>query len=119
MNADALPAFELLGPLIFVIGAIYVLSPMLPLSRPWARILVFATVWLFIARYLDWRLFTTVMPVTGEWYQGCGSASSSRYSPCSMRLFSTSLSCERATVTARPTPIRQDFVPCRRKTCLG
>jgi len=39
MNADALPAFELLGPLIFVIGAIYVLGPMLPLSRPWARIL--------------------------------------------------------------------------------
>lgn len=69
MNAEALSAFELLGPLIFVIGTIYVLSPMLPLSRPWARKLVFAIVWLVIARYLDWRLFTTVMPVTGEWYQ--------------------------------------------------
>jgi len=69
MNADALPAFELLGPLIFVIGAIYVLSPMLPLSRPWARVLVFAVVWLVIARYLEWRLSTTVMPVTGQWYQ--------------------------------------------------
>jgi cellulose synthase (UDP-forming) len=69
MNADALPVFELLGPLIFVIGAIYVLSPMLPLSRPWARALVFAVVWLVIARYLEWRLFTTVMPVTGQWYQ--------------------------------------------------
>jgi cellulose synthase (UDP-forming) len=69
MNADALPVFELLGPLIFVIGTIYVLSPMLPLSRPWARMLVFVTVWLVIARYLHWRLFTTVMPVTGEWYQ--------------------------------------------------
>ncbi len=69
MNAESLPAFELLGPLIFVIGAIYVLGPMLPLSRPWARILVFAIVWLVIARYLNWRLFTTVMPVTGEWYQ--------------------------------------------------
>jgi cellulose synthase (UDP-forming) len=69
MNADALPVFELLGPLIFVIGTIYVLCPMLPLSRPWARMLVFATVWLVIARYLHWRLLTTVIPVTGEWYQ--------------------------------------------------
>ena len=69
MNAEALPYFELLAPLIFVIGAIYLMSPMLPLSRPWARGLVFAVVWLVIARYLDWRLFTTVLPVTGEWYQ--------------------------------------------------
>jgi cellulose synthase (UDP-forming) len=69
MNAEALPIFELLGPLIFVISSIYVLSPMLPLSRSWARILVFVIVWLVIARYLDWRLFTTVIPVTGEWYQ--------------------------------------------------
>jgi cellulose synthase (UDP-forming) len=69
MNAEALPASELLGPLIFVIGSIYVLSPILPLSRPWARKFVFATVWLIIARYLNWRLFTTVIPVTGEWYQ--------------------------------------------------
>jgi cellulose synthase (UDP-forming) len=69
MNAQVLPIFELLGPLIFVIGSIYVLSPMLPLSRSWARILVFVIVWLVIARYLDWRLFTTVIPVTGEWYQ--------------------------------------------------
>ena len=69
MNAQALPICELLGPLIFVIGSIYVLSPMLPLSRSWARILVFAIVWLVIARYLDWRLYTNVIPVTGEWYQ--------------------------------------------------
>jgi cellulose synthase/poly-beta-1,6-N-acetylglucosamine synthase-like glycosyltransferase len=69
MNAEALPVFELLGPLTFVIGAIYILGPMLPLSRGWARTLVFGIVWLVIVRYLDWRLFTTVMPVTGEWYQ--------------------------------------------------
>ena len=69
MNAEALPAFELLGPLIFVVGSIYVLSPMLPLSRTWARIFVFAIVWVVIARYLNWRLFTTVVPATGEWYQ--------------------------------------------------
>jgi cellulose synthase (UDP-forming) len=69
MNADALPVFELLGPLVFVIGTLYVLSPMLPLSRPWVRIFVFTLVWLVIARYLDWRLFETVVPVTGRWYQ--------------------------------------------------
>ena len=69
MNAETLPAFELLGPLIFVVGSIYVLSPMLPLSRTWARIFVFAIVWVVIARYLNWRLFTTVVPATGEWYQ--------------------------------------------------
>jgi cellulose synthase (UDP-forming) len=69
MNAEALPIFELLGPLLFVIGAIYVLGPMLPLSRPWARKILFTIVWLVIVRYLNWRLFETVMPVTGEWYQ--------------------------------------------------
>jgi cellulose synthase (UDP-forming) len=69
MDPEALPYLELLAPGMFVTGAIYALGPMLPLSRPWARKLIFAVVWLVIARYLDWRLFTTVMPVTGEWYQ--------------------------------------------------
>ena len=69
MNPESLTYFELLAPLAFVFGAIYLLAPMLPLSRPWARILVFAVVWLVIARYLEWRLFTTVMPAGGEWYE--------------------------------------------------
>ena len=69
MNADALPFFELVAPLTFVFGAIYLLSPMLTLSRPSPRMLVFGIVWLVIARYLDWRLFTTVMPAGGEWYE--------------------------------------------------
>jgi cellulose synthase (UDP-forming) len=69
MNAEALPAFELLAPLLFVLATIYLLGPMLPLSRRWARTLVFAIVWLVVARYLHWRLFTTVVPVAGEWYQ--------------------------------------------------
>src|SRR5947207_1830807 len=69
MNPEALPFFELVAPLTFVCGAIYLLTPTLPLSRPWARILVFAIVWLVIARYLDWRLFSTVMPADGEWYE--------------------------------------------------
>jgi cellulose synthase (UDP-forming) len=69
VKAEALPYFELLWPLMFVFGAIYLLSPMLPLSRTWARALVFAVVWFIIGRYLDWRLFTTVLPVEGEWYE--------------------------------------------------
>lgn len=54
---------------MFVLGAIYLLGPNLPLSRTWARVAVFAAVWLVIARYLDWRLFITVLPVRGAWYQ--------------------------------------------------
>src|SRR5690348_17076940 len=69
MNAEALTYFELLAPLTFVCGAIYLLTPTLPLSRPWVRISVFGLVWLIIARYLQWRLFTTVMPAGGEWYE--------------------------------------------------
>jgi cellulose synthase (UDP-forming) len=69
MNVEESSYFELLWPLLFVLGAIYLLSPMLPLSRRWARGLVFVAVWLVIARYLDWRLFTTVLPVHGEWYE--------------------------------------------------
>ena len=69
MNPDALTYFELMAPLAFVFGAIYLLGPMLPLSRLWARMLLFAAVWLVIARYLEWRLFETVMPAGGEWYE--------------------------------------------------
>lgn len=69
MNPEALTYFELMAPLAFVFGAVYLLGPMLPLSRPWARMLVFAVVWLVIARYLEWRLFETVMPAGGEWYE--------------------------------------------------
>jgi cellulose synthase (UDP-forming) len=69
MNAEALPFFELVAPLTSVFGAIYLLGPTLNLSRPGPRMLVFGIVWLVIARYLDWRLFTTVMPAGGEWYE--------------------------------------------------
>jgi hypothetical protein len=62
MNAETLPYFEMMAPLTFVFGAIVLLSPTLPLSRPWARSLIFGVVWGVIARYLDWRLFETVLP---------------------------------------------------------
>jgi len=69
MHADALTVVELLGPLAFVVGMIYVLGPAFPLTRSWARALVFLAVWLVIARYLDWRVFVTVLPATGAWYE--------------------------------------------------
>jgi cellulose synthase (UDP-forming) len=71
MNTEGLPYFELLWPLMFVLGGIYLLGPMLPLSRPWARGLIFLVVWFVIVRYLDWRLFSTVLPVQGRWYEVC------------------------------------------------
>ena len=69
MSVEGLPYLELLSPLLLVLGAIYLLSPILPLSRSWARALIFAVVWLVVGRYLDWRLFTTVVPTDGEWYE--------------------------------------------------
>jgi cellulose synthase (UDP-forming) len=66
VRAEALPFVQLLGPTAFVLGAVYLLGPNLPLSRTWARITVFAAVWLIIVRYLDWRLFTTVLPAHGS-----------------------------------------------------
>ena len=68
MQFDA-PLLQVLAPLMFVVGAIYLLGPALPISRPWARALVFAAVWLIIARYLRWRYFTTVLPADGAWFE--------------------------------------------------
>ena len=69
MNVEGLPYLELLSPLIFVLAAIYVLGPVLPLSRSWARASVFVVVWLVVARYLSWRFFSTVLPADGDWYE--------------------------------------------------
>ena len=69
MNVEGLPYLELLSPLIFVLAAIYVLGPVLPLSRWWARASVFVVVWLVVARYLSWRFFSTVLPADGDWYE--------------------------------------------------
>lgn len=68
MQFDA-PLLQVLAPLMFVLGAIYLLGPTLPISRPWARYLVFATVWMVVGRYLNWRIFTTVLPADGRWYE--------------------------------------------------
>ena len=54
---------------MFVVGAIYLVGPGLPLRRTWARISVFAAVGLIVVRYLDWRLFTTVLPAEGAAFE--------------------------------------------------
>jgi cellulose synthase (UDP-forming) len=63
------PVLQVLAPLMFVVGAIYLLGPTLPISRTWSRVLIFVTVWLVVGRYLDWRIFTTVLPADGTWYE--------------------------------------------------
>jgi cellulose synthase (UDP-forming) len=63
------PLLEIFAPVLLVVGGIYVLGPALPIVRPWARILVFATVWLVVGWYLQWRFFTTVLPADGPWYE--------------------------------------------------
>jgi len=69
VSADSLPLVQLFAPIVFVLGATYLLGSSLPLSQTWARLTVFASVWLIIARYLDWRLFSTVLPAQGAWYE--------------------------------------------------
>ncbi len=69
MHADTLPLIEVFAPTAFVLGTVYLLGPNLPLSRTWARATVFAAVWLIIGRYLNWRLFSTVLPAQGAWYE--------------------------------------------------
>ncbi|HEX2655323.1 MAG TPA: glycosyltransferase [Xanthobacteraceae bacterium] len=69
MNASTLPIAQLLAPLVFVLGAIYLLGPTLPLARTWARAAIFAIVCLLLARYLDWRIVRTVLPAQGTWYE--------------------------------------------------
>jgi len=69
VRPDALPLLPIFAPVIFVIGAIYMLAPALPMSRGWARSFVFAAVWLIILRYMAWRLIDTVLPADGAWYE--------------------------------------------------
>ena len=67
MRPEDLPVLQLLAPVLFVLGAIHILAPNLPMQRGWARLSVFTAVWLIVGRYLHWRLFTTVMPAEGPW----------------------------------------------------
>jgi cellulose synthase/poly-beta-1,6-N-acetylglucosamine synthase-like glycosyltransferase len=63
------PVLQVLAPLLFVVGTIYLLGPALPVARAWGRAAIFAAVWLVVGWYLQWRLFTTVLPADGAWYE--------------------------------------------------
>ena len=69
MHPDELPLLQLWAPVAFVVGAIFLLGPVLPLTRQWARTFIFAAVWLVIGRYVHWRTFTTALPADGAWYE--------------------------------------------------
>jgi cellulose synthase (UDP-forming) len=69
VHADSLSLIQLLAPTIFVVGSIYVLGSMLPIASGWARGSIFVVVWLVVAWYLHWRLFATVLPAQGAWYE--------------------------------------------------
>ncbi|MGZ5835673.1 MAG: glycosyltransferase [Xanthobacteraceae bacterium] len=68
MRTEWLTLLELLAPAIFVFGVLS-LGSRLPIERGWARALIFTFVWLFAAWYLNWRIFVTVLPATGDWYE--------------------------------------------------
>src|SRR3954451_21373264 len=66
MGADAAPFGVVVAPLLLVAGFVYLLCPLLPLERSWARLALFAAVWGTGLRYLGWRFFDTVLPATGS-----------------------------------------------------
>ena len=69
MDYQALSLPELTAPLLFVLATVYLLGPLLPLRKTWARVTYFVSVWLVIFRYINWRQFDTVLPVEGQWYE--------------------------------------------------
>jgi cellulose synthase (UDP-forming) len=66
---DTLSTWELAAPALFVIASIYLIGPLLSLTRSWARLLVFSIVGIVLVRYMSWRLFDTVLPARGTWYE--------------------------------------------------
>jgi cellulose synthase (UDP-forming) len=69
LHSESLTLLQLLAPTIFVLGAIYLLASLLPIKRGWARLAIFVVVWSVAAWYLHWRLFVTVLPAEGTWYE--------------------------------------------------
>jgi cellulose synthase (UDP-forming) len=66
---ENLTAWDLASPTLFVLGTIYIMGPVLPMARQWVRAFVFAIVALVVVRYVQWRIFDTVLPASGPWYQ--------------------------------------------------
>jgi cellulose synthase (UDP-forming) len=61
MALDAAPWGLILAPVCLVAAAVYVLPPLLPMQRRWARLLVAGVVWTMAARYLHWRITQTLV----------------------------------------------------------
>ena len=60
-----MPWSYVLTPLILTIGGLLLAGNTLPLHRGWARWILFGLVWAVVLRYMDWRLFDTVLAATG------------------------------------------------------
>ena len=69
MRPESLTLLHLLAPTIFVLGAIFLLGSILPITHRWARYSIFSVVWLIVAWYFHWRLLVTMMPADGAWYE--------------------------------------------------
>jgi cellulose synthase (UDP-forming) len=69
LDIEALTLVQVLAPTLFICGAIYALGPVLPISRTWARASVVVVVLLAVVHYQVWRLFVTVLPAQGAWYE--------------------------------------------------
>jgi cellulose synthase (UDP-forming) len=61
LNLELMPWGYVLMPLAFAIGGLCLAANTLPMARRWARLALFAAVWLLVLRYLDWRLSDTVL----------------------------------------------------------
>lgn len=64
-----MPWGYVLAPLALTLGGLLLANTVLRLSERWARLTLFAGVWLVIGRYLHWRLFETVLAADGDWYE--------------------------------------------------
>lgn len=64
-----MPWSYVLAPLAFAMGGLFLAANTLPIAQRWARYAVFAAVWLLVLRYLDWRLFDTVLAARSEGFE--------------------------------------------------
>ncbi len=68
--SGVLPIHYLLAPTLLVVGAVVSTRDRCCRCAALGTAFVFAAVWVVIARYLHWRLFTTgALPAEGAWYE--------------------------------------------------
>lgn len=60
MSPELLPLHQVLAPLVVVAGVLMLPKTVLPMDRPWARHAIAGFVCLVVARYLVWRVTTTL-----------------------------------------------------------